>query len=122
MTDFNNELVKLKVKAGVLDRVNCSDDENKQFASAVKSGSLPDGVYQHTSDGNPVNQFYRVKDGESSMQDIEDYAKLKQMALLEENTKSVVSIKNMVIFFVVLTVLNLLGSLAMVVNLVSAFS
>ena len=118
MKDFDKELVKLKVKAGLLDAVNCSDKENNQFA---KEKNLPDGVYQHTSGGNPVNQFYRVVDGKRTMQDIEDYAKLKQMALLEENTKSVVSIKNMVLFFVVLTVLNLLGGLVLVINLLSMF-
>ena len=57
-----------------------------------------------------------------SEDDSEKAMLLRQIALLEKQGKSIDSIKRMLTFFVVLTVISLLGSLIAVINLFNLFS
>ena len=119
--NLDKKLRKMKINAGIMTREDCSDDENKQFAGAVKDGSLPDGVYQVSYSGEPADKFYRLHDSGLTGQDLMDYFQLKQLDILEKQSKSIDSIKGMVTFFVVLTVLSLLGSFITLMNISRIF-
>jgi len=120
--NIKEELRKMKADIGLVEKVACTDAENTQFAMAVKSGKLPEGIYQYkmSNTGKLVDQFYRLSEPELSDADLAEYLQYKQLSILEEQTKKIESIRGMVTFFVVLTVLSLLGTLISIIGLAGA--
>ena len=102
---------------GFSERVNCTAEENAAYAVQLKlTGSLPAGVYQYRDaySNEPVGQFYTVR--QSSLTDAE-----KQAYIACCNFKNVYTIKKCVVFFTVLTVIQLIAALISVLSFSSLF-
>lgn len=110
LSDFYDEM-------GFSERVNCTAEENAAYAAQLKlTGSLPAGVYQYRDaySNEPVDQFYTVS--QSSLTDAE-----KQAYIACCNFKNVYTIKKCVVFFTVLTVIQLIAALISVSSFSSLF-
>ncbi len=96
---FTQELKELRHEVGLLQVEKCSREENKEYANIINKGEdLPEGVYQYLSDGEPVEEFYRLYDTNLSESDRLEYILLKQY-------KNLKTIKNCVVFFTTFTIL-----------------
>ena len=103
---MSSELQKMKIRAGVLHRVDCTDKENAEFALEL-SGQLPEGVYPITQKGSSTGKFFKLIDNGLKGRQLDEYLLLKQLDLLEAQANAINSIKSMVSFFVILAVLGL---------------
>lgn len=111
------ELSAFYDEMGFSERVNCTAEENAAYAAQLKlTGSLPAGVYQYRDaySNEPVDQFYTVR--QSSLTDAE-----KQAYIACCNFKNVYTIKKCVVFFTVLTVIQLIAALISVSSFSSLF-
>lgn len=111
------ELSAFYDEMGFFERVNCTAEENAAYAAQLKlTGSLPAGVYQYRDaySNEPVDQFYTVR--QSSLTDAE-----KQAYIACCNFKNVYTIKKCVVFFTVLTVIQLIAALISVSSFSSLF-
>ncbi len=98
-TPFTQELKELRREAGMLQVEKCSREENKEYVSITNKGEdLPEGVYQYMSDGQPVEEFYRLYEENLSEAERLEYLLLKQY-------KNLKTIKNCVVFFTTFTIL-----------------
>ena len=105
---LTEELEKLKYDLGILKEVNCPTEETKAFRKLLEEGKpLPEGVLQHNADDEPeYATFYRVEKTDLSPEELSQYIEYKRL-------KSLITIKNCVVFFTVLTIISLaLGALA----------
>ena len=108
--DVRQELFDKQVEYGFLKIVDCSVQENTEYANMKNSGeSLPHNVrqYKDTQNDQYVDKYYYLKD--SKLSDVEKQEYLKYIELDRLNT-----IKNCLIFFTVLTIISLiLGFIAL---------
>lgn len=121
MSDYKKnpklELSAFYDEMGFTVRVSCTAEENAAYAAQLKAtGSLPAGVYQYRDaySNEPVDQFYTVH--QSSLTDAE-----KQAYITCCNFKNVYTIKKCVVFFTVLTVIQLIAALISVLSFSSLF-
>ena len=97
------ELNDLQYELQLLQKIDCSKEENKKFKELLKQGQdLPNGVYRYkTETGEELAQFYTIhKPTELSSEERMEYILLKQFQQIK-------TIKNCVLFFTVLTVISL---------------
>ena len=99
---INQELMDLRLEVGLLQKTNCSSQENKEFSNKIKAGdALSDRVYQYMLEGQPVDEFYKIYDTELKGTQKIEYIMLKQYKLIK-------TIKNCVVFFTTITILSIL--------------
>lgn len=99
---LQNELRELKIKAGLLSEVPCTEQETEEYQKLLENNeTLPTGVYSRDKILSENNTFYTVH-GESELTEAEkkEYIALKQL-------KYVKTIKNCVLFFTILTILSM---------------
>lgn len=98
MVGLREELIQAQVTLGLSQRLPCNVEESRQFDKMRKEKlPLPTDVLLN-SDG-----YYRLKDTDLSEQEVNQLLQCRQVILLK-------TIKNCAVFFVVLTVIGLIGS------------
>lgn len=96
--DPKKELQDLRREYQVAQGLFCSEKDNEKFAQMVKDGQpLPDGIYEY-KDGNAEKRFYTVAQPDISADEIAELLTYKKLGYLR-------TIKNCLVFFVVLTVI-----------------
>lgn len=97
--DVKRLLRKMEFDLEIMQRIDCTKDENAEYAKiAASGGKLPEGVFQYKVDGLPIDEFYTVHDPGLTAEE-------KQELLLFEQYYALRTIKNCVVFFTALTVI-----------------
>ena len=102
--DIRQELFEKQIEYGFLKVINCSHQENLQYAKNKKNGeSLPENVrqYKDTQTDQYVDEFYYLNDTKLSDAEKQEYLKYIELDRLD-------TIKKCLIFFTVLTVIFLI--------------
>ena len=99
-------------------------DKKCGYCYAVLKEEVVEPVKTIVDELNDLKSNAGLSDDATKLSNIElhDYYNLKQIELLTKQQKSIDTIKGMVAFFVVLTVLSLLGSIITIVNISKIFS
>ena len=99
--NLRDELRAHKFEFGVLKRVPCTKQENKEYAKLLKDGeTLPEGVYAYDYD---LSAFYTVCGTDLTENEIREYLTYKQLGFIR-------TIKNCVVFFTTLSIIGLVIS------------
>lgn len=104
VTDLKKELTSLQYKVQLIQKIDCSKEDNKKYRELSKQGlPLPEGVYAYKTDmGEDMYQYYTIYiPTELSKEERIEYIMLKQVQTIE-------TIKNCVLFFTALTVISLI--------------
>ena len=97
MKDLKKELFELRVELDIIQSVYCSKDEEKQIKELTKHKQLlPDDIHTE-SDGT----HFRFVNTDISKEDLDELLLYRQIKYLK-------TIKNSIIFFVVLTVISII--------------
>lgn len=106
--NLRDELKRYKNQFGLLQRIPCTKEENKEYHEILKNGGvLPEGIYPYLnylneSDNNTIPfEFYTVLDTDLTESEIEEYLTYKKLDLIK-------TIKNCVVFFTTLAVIGLI--------------
>lgn len=112
IVDLKEKLLQCKFEANIFQKIDCSITEDKEFKDLLNSNQrLPDGIYEYVdADGTKMGKFYRRYETDLNQDELNLLLNLKQISYLK-------SIKNSMIFFVVLTVISLLCSIVLISNL-----
>lgn len=100
--DLKEELRSLYFDALLLQKIDCSREDNKKYNQLLKKNvPLPDGVYEYkTETGEATGSFYKVYQPELSQEEKLEYITFKQLKMIS-------TIKNCVLFFTALTVISM---------------
>ena len=104
--NLREELNSLKLEIGQLQRIPCSDEDNKVFEKILdEEKPLPDGVYQYMYDDGELSttKFYTVEKADLTDSEIQEYLTYKQLSMVN-------TIKKCVLFFTVFTVISIIVS------------
>lgn len=99
MKDLKKELFRLRLEFDVIQQVYCSKDEEKQIKQLIKNKHkhpLPNDIHTNT-DGT----HFRFVNSDMSREDMDELLLYKQLKYLK-------TIKNSMIFFVVLVIIPLI--------------
>ena len=98
--DIKQKLRSYKFEFDLLQKLPCSQEENKAYLDLLKAGQpLPEGVFRYEyQSGIESDEFYTVYAPELTADEIAEYLTYKKLHMLR-------TIKNCVVFFVVLTVI-----------------
>lgn len=113
--NLRDELRYHKFEFDLLQKISCTKQENKVYSQILKQGgTLPDGVFAYIYDNGDISttDFYTVYESDLSEAEIREYLAYKQLSLIK-------SIKNYILFFVILTVI---GMVITFLTLMNAFS
>lgn len=104
--NLRDELRYHKFEFGLLQKIPCSKQENKEYEKLLKNGgTLPAGVYPYEYEGTAsTSDFYTVYETDLTDAEIQEYLTYKQLSLIR-------TIKNCVLFFTVLTIIGILFGL-----------
>ena len=99
---LTKELEQLKYELGILQEVDCSYEENVKYRKLLQENEpLPNGILRRDSDGSvEYASFYKVERTALPKDELAEYLQYKQL-------KSLITIKNCVVFFTVLTAISL---------------
>lgn len=100
-TDFKEELESMRYDIGLLRKIECSEEETKEYKKLLKEGKeLPIGVYRYENIiGEQLEQFYTIhKQDELDKDERIEYILLKQFRELK-------IIKRCALFFILLILL-----------------
>ena len=109
--DLRTELRTMKFEFDLLQRVPCSEEENRAFKRYLDDGmDLPQGVYRYRNgDGkNSENEFYTVYEPDLTEREMNEFLKMRQMQILKSIKGaitlfgSVISVLLLVIFIFML--------------------
>ena len=98
-----------KFEFGLLQKIPCNDQENKEFEKLLKAGvALPEGVYAYTYISGEVSttEFYRIYEADLTEAEINEYLTYKQLSLIK-------TIKNCAVFFTALTIIGMITALVL---------
>ncbi len=101
--NLKDKLRAHKFQFGLLQKNPCSKEENTEYKKLLENGeSLPEGVfpYVYFSGETSTDEFYTVCESDLTEEEIKEYLTYKKLHLLR-------SIKNCLLFFVVLTILTI---------------
>ena len=95
--DIRKEIHYAKLHAKLLQKIDCSKEENKQYMQLInEGGALPEGVYRDVDlDGIELETFYTVYDPQLTEKEQQEYIALMQYEELK-------TIRKCVVFFTVL--------------------
>ena len=106
-SDLRKKLDSYKFEFGLMQKIPCSQEENEEYLKILKSGgTLPEGVYAYYND----LEFYTVSQPDLTEAEVAEYLTYKKLKLLK-------TIKNGVMFFVVLTIIGLVGGFLMAMQM-----
>ena len=104
--DLAEELRSYRFAFDLMQKIPCTKQENTQYAKLVKEGgALPEGVFPYAYDSGDISntEFYTIYEPDLTREEKEEYLIYKKLSYLR-------TIKNCMVFFVVLTVLSILFS------------
>lgn len=110
--DLREELCDYKYEFDLLQRIPCTNEENKQYQRILKeTGTLPDGVYAYVydTDETSTTQFYRIYETDLSDAEIQEYLTYKKLSLIK-------TIKNCAMFFTILTIISMIAYFILFIN------
>jgi len=103
MSTYSHPLHKYKVESGTHNQRYCSADESAKFLEIIETKKdLPDGVFSHLANGEYY--FYRMVQAENPSSELSEYIACLQYESLQK-------IKNYLLFFVILTIIGIVGGL-----------
>ena len=78
--DIKKEINYAKLELGLLERMDCSDEENQNYLQLLKNGCpLPEGIFQYEApNGDKIDEFYRLYDSRPTQAELYEYLTLKQ--------------------------------------------
>lgn len=104
------ELQSLRQEYRLSQRVPCSKEDNKKYAQMVKDGQpLPSGVYDYKYE-NTESEYYTIYTPDISADELAELLTYKKLGYLR-------TIKNCVVYFVVLSVIALCAYLIILVQM-----
>ena len=111
---LEKELEQLKYDLGILEKDDCYGKEDEEYRALLAQGKpLPDGVIRTNPDSSPeYAAFHRIKKTSLSASELSDYIQYKQL-------RTLMTIKNCVVFFTVLTVISLACGVISILTLFS---
>ena len=83
--DLRTELRTMRFEFDILQRIPCSEEENRAFKRYLEDGQdLPQGVYRYrNSDGkNSETEFYTVYDPDLTERETNEYLALRKLQIL----------------------------------------
>ena len=100
--DIKQKLRSYKFEFDLLQKIPCSQEENKAYLDLLKAGQpLPEGVFRYEyQSGIESDEFYTVYEPELTADEIAEYLTYRKLHMLR-------TIKNCVVFFVVLTIVSM---------------
>ncbi len=107
--DLKEQLRKYRFEYDLLQKLPCSKEENSAYAQLVKEGAeLPEGVYAYVYDNGETSstEFYTVYEVPLTETEKAEYLMYRKLKLLK-------SIRNGILFFVVLTIVSFLFAILM---------
>ena len=107
--DLRQELLEYKEQFNLIQKIPCTRQENQAYTQLLKSGQpLPENVrkYEYSMTEN-MEEFYTLYIPDLTEQEINEFLTYKQLSLLN-------TIKNYLLFFVVLTIIGLVGAFLLV--------
>ena len=102
--DLREELRAYKAEFGLVQKIPCPRQENKQYQKILKDGgTLPEGVYAYDSVyGETPEAFYTVYEADLTAAEMQEYLTYKRLRMIR-------TIKNCAVFFTVLAIISLAG-------------
>ena len=100
--DIKQKLRSYKFEFDLLQKIPCSQEENKAYLDLLKAGQpLPEGVFRYEyQSGIESDEFYTVYEPELTADEIAEYLTYRKLHMLR-------TIKNCAVFFVVLTIVSM---------------
>lgn len=101
--DLRKELTNYRYDYKLLQRIDCSKEENKKYAKMMKAGEkLPDGVYPYTFDGGitSTTDFYTIYDPGFSDAEKMEYLMYQKLEMIK-------FIKGCASFYLITTLISL---------------
>lgn len=100
------DLMKIKCALGIQEKNDCTWEEDEAYRRLlIEHKPLPKGVQCVNPDSEDENKcFCKMEETTLSREELEEYVQYKQL-------KSLITIKNCVVFFTVLTIISLAASL-----------
>ena len=92
--DIQKEIRYTKLDLGLLQRTDCTDEENETYLQMLCDGQpLPEGIYRYENpDGDELDEFYRLHDPNPTEKELRDYLALKQYQELRTIRKCLVTL------------------------------
>ena len=107
--DLHERLRQYKFDCGLLQKIDCSSKENKEFYQLLKQGMpLPDGIFQYKSDNASLETFYRVYTADLTESETAAYL---TYCLVDRQLNLLESIKGYLHFFAVLAIIGIILAL-----------
>ncbi len=100
MKDLKKELKQMKKDFDIIQKVECTKEEIKEFKKLTKEKKpLPDGVFI----GDMADDYYRVIETDLTHEEIQELLEFRKLSYI-------LTIKNSILFFVVLTLIGMVGA------------
>ena len=108
---LKKELEELRSALGIQEQIPCTFEENKAYAAMLAENKpLPEGVIRSDSGAAlEYATFYTVRQTSLSREELDEYVRYKQL-------KAILTIKNCVVFFTVLTAISIACGVIMVLS------
>ncbi len=112
--DLREKLRKHKFEFGILQEIDCTENENKGYEELLKSGgALPENVFPRVYDDGEVSttEFYTIYETDLTEDERKEYFAYKQLSMIR-------IIKNCVVFFAVLTIIGIIVAVISYLSLI----
>ena len=78
--NINREIHYAQLNLSLLERRDCTDEENEAFLQMLRDGHpLPPDIYRYEkSNGNELDEFYRINDPRPTEEELRTYLSLKR--------------------------------------------
>ncbi len=92
--DIREEVRLAKLDVGLLQRMDCTEEENKIYLKMIQQGqTLPEGVYRYeTTDGTELDEFYVMYDPQLTEKEQQEYLSLMQYKEIKTIRKCAVAL------------------------------
>ena len=110
--DIREKLTEYKLEFGMLEKKPCTKQENEVYLNLLKNGGvLPAGVSRYeNADGQKTYEFYTIEASDLTETEKQEY-------LTYQKLKYIKTIKNCAVFFTALTIVGLVCSLLLMLNI-----
>lgn len=111
--DLKKELRSLYFETFFLQNIDCSREDNKQYAQLLKNDEpLPNGVYEYKMvTGEGTGTFYTVYEPNLTQEEKMEYMVFKQLKMLKTIKNCVVFFTTATIVFLVITLLSFMSNM-----------
>lgn len=108
---LKKELEELKCALGIQEQIPCTFEENKAYAATLaENRPLPEGVIRSDyAESLEYATFYTIRQTSLSKEELDEYVRYKQL-------KAILTIRNCVVFFTVLTAISIACGVIMVLS------